>query len=86
MNLKTPNEEETKMKKTKLEEVIQGRNEDFLIQFDERRLQDLKEEEIESLLQEMTKQGLLKREGNGYSLTTKGKIKGRMLQAQDFFQ
>lgn len=66
--------------------AIENKNEDLLIQFDERRLQDLKEEEIESLLQEMTKQGLLKREGNGYSLTTKGKIKGRMLQAQDFFQ
>ena len=74
------------MKKTKLEEVIQGRNEDFLIQLDERNLQEMKEEEIESLLQEMTKQGLLKREGNGYSLTTKGKIKGRIAQAKDFFQ
>lgn len=66
--------------------AIENKNEDLLIQFDERRLQDLKEEEIESLLQEMTKQGLLKREGKGYSLTTKGKIKGRMLQCKDFFQ
>lgn len=74
------------MKKTKLEEVIQGRNEDFLIQLDERPLEELTEEEIESILQEMTKQGLLKKSDKGYSLTTKGKIKGRMLQAQDFFQ
>lgn len=74
------------MKKTNLEEVIQGRNEDFLIQLDERNLQEMKEEEIESLLQEMTKQGLLKKEGNGYSLTTKGKIRGRIAQAKDFFQ
>ena len=86
MNSKTPNEEETKMKKTNLEEVIQGRNEDFLIQLDERNLQEMKEEEIEALLQEMTKQGLLKKEGNGYSLTTKGKIRGRIAQAKDFFQ
>lgn len=74
------------MKKTNLEEVIQGRNEDFLIQLDERNLQEMKEEEIEALLQEMTKQGLLKKEGNGYSLTTKGKIRGRIAQAKDFFQ
>ena len=71
---------------TNLEEVIQGRNEDFLIQLDERNLQEMKEEEIEALLQKLAKEGFLKKEGNGYSLTTKGKIRGRIAQAKDFFQ
>lgn len=57
------------------------------IRLDERELFEMTEEEIEELLQQMTKQGLLK--GNketGYTLTTKGKIQGRIAQMQDFLK
>lgn len=70
-----------------IKDLFQETNKDNLIQLDERPLEELSEEEIESLLQEMTRQGLLKGDSKkGYTLTPKGKVQGRLIQMKSFFE
>lgn len=70
---------------TKYDGILKKKN-PTTIEMDQRTLSEIPEEELEQILEEMTKEGYLKKSEKGYSLTNKGKIRGRLSQMIDFFK